>query len=255
MESIDLLGCLVPHVDQEKHTEDISVSAADFFSGDYVIKTSVQNNNRLVWKDGPIAEAFRRAQKGLKTILIIDEILRIPKRELNIFLTALTPLDGQYHLRTGKILNIIDDVAQEETLSCNVDNLFVLATTNVGGQYAVDTIDPALADRFVILRKDTEYDKIISVLENKAKEKKFNQVMAEKAGLFFNKMLTAKEQGLVEENPTLRILVRVFDLADKEDEIKDYIFDHHLLWVARDVYGKPDREQVDVVKQIMEQIF
>lgn len=255
IESIDLLGCLVPYAGQESKIEDTSVSAADFFSGDYQMKVSSINSNSLIWKDGPIAEAFRKAQNGEKAILIIDELLRIPQRELNILLTALSPVHGKYNLRTGRILEVIDGVAREEVLSCDTRDLFVLATTNVGGQYAVDTIDPALAERFVLVRKDTEYDRLVSILRKKAQEKGFNENLADKAGMFFNRMLSAKEQGIVEEVPTLRTLSRAFDLAEKEDEVKDYIFDQHLLWVARDVYGKPDREQVDVVKQIMEQIF
>lgn len=255
IESIDLLGCLVPYAGQENKLQDTSVSAADFFSGDYQMNISSNNNNSLIWKDGPIAEAFRKAQNGEKAILIIDELLRIPQRELNILLTALSPVHGKYNLRTGRILEVIDGVAREEVLSCDTRDLFVLATTNVGGQYAVDTIDPALAERFVVVRKDTEFDTLVSILKQKAREKGFNETMAEKAGLFLNRMTDAKEQGLIEEVPTLRTLSRAFDLAEKEDEVKDYIFDQHLLWVARDVYGKPDKEQVRCVKRILEDII
>ncbi len=255
IESIDLLGCLVPYAGQENKLQDTSVSAADFFSGDYQMNISSNNNNSLIWKDGPIAEAFRKAQNGKKSILIIDELLRIPQRELNILLTALSPVHGKYNLRTGRILEVIDGVAREEVLSCDTRDLFVLATTNVGGQYAVDTIDPALAERFIVLRKDTEFDTLVSILKQKAREKGFNETLAEKAGLFLNRMTDAKEQGLIEEVPTLRTLSRAFDLAEKEDEVKDYIFDQHLLWVARDVYGKPDKEQVRCVKRILEDII
>ena len=137
IESIDLLGCLVPYAGQENKLEDTSVSAADFFSGDYQMKVSSGHSNSLIWKDGPIAEAFRKAQSGEKAVLIIDELLRIPQRELNILLTALSPVHGKYNLRTGRILEVINGVAREEVLSCDTRNLFVLATTNVGGQYAV----------------------------------------------------------------------------------------------------------------------
>lgn len=256
IESIDLLGCLVPYAGQENKIEDTSVSAADFFSGDYQMKVSSSNSNSLIWKDGPIAEAFRKAQNGEKAILIIDELLRIPQRELNILLTALSPVHGKYNLRTGRILEVIDGVAREEVLSCDTRDLFVLATTNVGGQYAVDTIDPALAERFVVVRKDTEQNTLVNILKNKAKLKGFSETLAEQAGfLFLNRMNNAKEQGLIEEVPTLRTLSRAFDLAEKEDEVKDYIFDQHLLWVARDVYGKPDKEQIRCIKKIVEDIF
>lgn len=255
IESIDLLGCLVPYAGQENKIEDTSVSAADFFSGDYQMKISSSNSNSLIWKDGPIAEAFRKAQNGEKAILIIDELLRIPQRELNILLTALSPIHGKYNLRTGRILGVIDGVAKEEVLSCDTRNLFILATTNVGGQYAVDTIDPALAERFIVVRKDTEVDTLIGILKNKAEEKSFHFTLAQKAGLFFEKMTDAKEQGLVAEVPTLRTLSRAFDLAEKEEDVKDYILAQKLLWVDRDVYGKPVQEQIELVERIINTYF
>lgn len=255
IESIDLLGCLVPYAGQENKIEDTSVSAADFFSGDYQMKVSSGNSNSLIWKDGPIAEAFRKAQSGEKAILIIDELLRIPQRELNILLTALSPVHGKYNLRTGRILEVINGVAREEVLSCDTRNLFVLATTNVGGQYAVDTIDPALAERFIVVRKDTEVDTLINILKNKAEEKGFNYTIAQKAGLFFEKMTDAKEQGLVAEAPTLRTLSRAFDLADSEEDVKDYILDQKLLWVDRDVYGKPVKEQTELIEKLVKTYF
>lgn len=255
IESIDLLGCLVPYAGQENKIEDTSVSAADFFSGDYQMKVSSNNSNSLIWKDGPIAESFRKAQSGEKAILIIDELLRIPQRELNILLTALSPVNGKYNLRTGRILDVKNGVAREEVLSCDTQNLFVLATTNVGGQYAVDTIDPALAERFIVVRKDTEVDTLIDILKNKAEEKGFHFTLAQKAGLFFEKMTDAKEQGLVAEAPTLRTLSRAFDLADKEEDVKDYILDQKLLWVDRDVYGKPVQEQIELIERIINDYF
>lgn len=255
IESIDLLGCLVPYAGQENKIEDTSVSAADFFSGDYQMKVSSNSSNSLIWKDGPIAEAFRKAQSGDKAILIIDELLRIPQRELNILLTALSPVHGKYNLRTGRILDIKNGVAREEVLSCDTRDLFVLATTNVGGQYAVDTIDPALAERFIVVRKDTEVDTLIDILKYKAEEKGFHFTVAQKAGLFFEKMTDAKEQGLVAEAPTLRTLSRAFDLAEKEEDVKDYILDQKLLWVDRDVYGKPVKEQTEMIEKIVKTYF
>ena len=254
IESIDLLGCLVPYAGQESKIEDTSVSAADFFSGDYQMKVS-NSSNSLIWKDGPIAEAFRKAQNGEKAILIIDELLRIPQRELNILLTALSPVHGKYNLRTGRILEVIDGVAREEVLSCDTRNLFILATTNVGGQYAVDTIDPALAERFIVVRKDTEVDTLIDILKNKAEEKGFHFTLAQKAGLFFERMTDAKEQGLVAEVPTIRTLSRAFDLAEQEEDVKDYILDQKLLWVDRDVYGKPEQEQTELIERIINDYF
>lgn len=106
-----------------------------------------------------------------------------------------------------------------------------------------------------MVRKDTEVDTLIDILKNKAEEKGFNYTIAQKAGLFFEKMTNAKEQGLVAEIPTLRTLSRAFDLAEQEDEVKDYILAQKLLWVDRDVYGKPVREQMELVERIVNDYF
>ena len=106
-----------------------------------------------------------------------------------------------------------------------------------------------------MLRKDTEFDTLVSILKEKAKEKGFNETLAEKAGLFLNRMTDAKEQGLVAEVPTLRTLSRAFDLAEQEEEVKEYILAQKLLWVDRDVYGKPVKEQMEVIKKLLESYF
>lgn len=96
---------------------------------------------------------------------------------------------------------------------------------------------------------------LIDILKNKAEEKGFHFTLAQKAGLFFEKMTDAKEQGLVAEAPTLRTLSRAFDLAEQEEDVKDYILDQKLLWVDRDVYGKPVQEQIELVERIVNDYF
>ena len=96
---------------------------------------------------------------------------------------------------------------------------------------------------------------LIDILKNKAEEKGFHFTLAQKAGLFFEKMTDAKEQGLVAEAPTLRTLSRAFDLAEQEEDVKDYILDQKLLWIDRDVYGKPVQEQIELVERIVNDYF
>ena len=225
LESPDLLGYLVP-------TEQSS----------------------MVWKDGPLAEAFRSAQKQ-KTVLIIDELLRIRQRELSILLTALSPDEGVYRLRTGRILRIEDGIATEEELECPVENLCIVATTNVGAEYAVDDIDPALAERFVIIRKDTTVAELKRILTEEARKKGFSTGIVTKCITFFTKMTEARSRGLVKHAPTTRTLVRAITLAGSADEVKRCVKTHVLLWVARNSEGHPVPEQLSDVDKLIERCF
>lgn len=227
LEAADLFGCLVP----------------------------VSGHTGLVWKDGPLAKAFRAGAAGRKTVLIIDEMLRIPQRELSVLLTALTPDHGVYRLPTGRIVRVVDDVGEEEVLEVPVSNLAVVATTNVGGEYAVDLLDPALAERFVIIRKDTEIGKLTEVLSGMAKERGYSNIVVKRLVDFFTKMTNAKTNGIVADVPTLRTLSRAIELSSCEAEVVRGVRSQVLLWVARDADGHPVKEQIDSVTTVLDKIF
>jgi len=212
---------------------------------------------QMVWKDGGLSEAFRAASKGTKVVLVLDELLRIRQRELSILLTALSPDEGVYRLRTGRIVDVQDGVAKEETLECPVGNICVVGTTNVGAEYAVDSIDPALAERFIVIRKDTERATLTRILGEVMDAKAFKKrdKLVEKVMTFYDKMLEARKAGLVSDVPTTRTLVRSVELAKTERDIPRGIRSHILLWVARDVDGHPIEEQVEAVKKLLDRAF
>lgn len=222
LESPDLLGYLVPY-----------------------------EKGSMVWKDGPISEAFRAAQSR-KVVLIIDEMLRIRQRELSILLTALSPDEGVYRLRTGRIKEVVEGVAFEEELECPMENLCIIATTNVGSEYAVDDLDPALAERFVILRKDTTPEELKRILTLYAKARAFSLALVDQCMSFYGKMVKAKTQGLVQHAPTTRTMARCFELATVETDVRRVLLTQMLLWVARDADGHPIPEQVADVSKMIE---
>jgi len=212
----------------------------------------------MVWKDGPLSEAFRSSKKQ-KTVLIIDELLRIRQRELSILLTALSPDEGVYRLRTGRIVDVVDDVAVEEELECPVENLCVVATTNVGSEYAVDDIDPALAERFVILRKDTTPAELKRILTLVAAKLSVDVKAVDQSVTFFLKMTEMLARGMIKHAPTTRTLVRALELASHTgstaDDVKRGIRTQVLLWVARTAEGHPVPEQVSAVEKLIEHCF
>lgn len=224
VESADLLGFLVPSDEPGK----------------------------LVWKDGPITEAVRRAQTE-KVVLLLDELLRIPERQLSILLTFLSPFEGQYWLRTGRVASVKDGVATEELLSCPVENLAVVATTNVGASYAVDDMDDAIAERFTPLRKDTEIRELTAILKSTA-ERTGNSALAVAMLLqFYQKMENARTRALVAKQPTTRTLTRALELSGGSDEgVQRALRTLANLWVNRDMEGRAVAEQVQSVYEMIE---
>jgi MoxR-like ATPase len=208
----------------------------------------------MVWKDGPLSEAFRCAASQ-KTVLIIDELLRIRQRELSILLTALSPDEGVYRIRTGRVARVEEGIAFEEELECPVENLCIIATTNVGAEYAVDEIDPALAERFVVLRKDSTLAGLRVILASMAKKLGLTQRVVPKCTAFFIAMNAARGKGVVSRAPTTRTLVRALELAKNDTDVKRTLKTQILLWVARDSDGIPVSEQVEQVNTILDKIF
>jgi|JI10StandDraft_1071094.scaffolds.fasta_scaffold05654_16 MoxR-like ATPase len=112
---------------------------------------TVPCNGMWVWKDGPVSEAFRKAAKGQRVVLLLDELLRMPRQQRSALLTAFGEYKGLYRLRTGRIVSEVEGVGQEETLSCAVDSLFLVCTTNAGAQFGIEDMDGALKSRFRLM--------------------------------------------------------------------------------------------------------
>jgi MoxR-like ATPase len=118
-----------------------------------------------VWKDGPVSEGFRKAAAGTKVVLLLDELLRMPRQQRSGLLTAFGEYKGRYTLRTGRIVSECDGVGQEETLSCECKNLFLVGTTNAGAQYGIEDMDGALKSRFRIMYFSVSAQTISEALE------------------------------------------------------------------------------------------
>lgn len=211
-------------------------------------------NGQMVWKDGPLSEAFRLARQQ-KVVLVIDELLRVPTRELSVLLTALSPDRGVYRLRTGRIIEVNDGIGREEELEAPVENLCIVATTNVGAEYAVDDIDPALAERFVVIRKDTTEAELQRILGIVSAQRALPSSVVDNCLQFFKKMTEARAMGLLRHAPTTRTLCRALELSSSAEDVKRAIRSQVLLWVARTAEGHPVPEQLKNVDKIIDKCF
>ena len=216
----------------------------------------IQNaDGSFLWKDGALSEAFRLASSGKPVVLIIDEILRIPKRELNILIYSLIAWNSSYILRTGRALDEKDGVASEETLYAPKNRLWVVGTTNVGAGYAVEEIDEALADRFRIIRKDSTRAEMENILLKYAKKRKFKKLIVLRLIRFFSEMRRLKSQNMLSKIVNIRHLVEAIELAKSEEEVAEILQDTILAWVDRDIYGYPQSAQVELIEKIIVDIF
>ena len=217
----------------------------------YYVKNETGN---LVWMDGPLTSAFRKA-KDHKVALFIDEILRIPSKELNILVGSLTPnSEDKFVLRTNRIIDIKDGLGVSETLIIPKENLWVIATTNIGSDYDVNEIDKALNDRFIQL--DVEPDDeivrsiIMSVGSSKFEEEYLNKLY--EVYLLVKKMVDNKE---LPHYLNVRNLVRVINNANKPSELKKYLRDITPQVVSRNADGKLNQVEMEIYYDIIESKF
>lgn len=225
--SIDLLGTLYPH-----------------------------QSKGLIWLDGPLTEAFRLAAAGTKVVLFLDELLRIPQRQLSILLNALSPTkEKTYKLRTGRIISEHEGVGKQEEIVCPISNICVIAATNIGTAYAVDEWDPALKERFIIHHKVMPIGELSAILKQLCVAKNFDVAYADKAIEFHKAMLKLKNSSLINEVTTARTLSRGFELAITGDEVYSHLLKQDLLWVAFTSEGTPVDEQRKSVKDALDKAF
>ncbi|MGC8518795.1 MAG: AAA family ATPase [Steroidobacteraceae bacterium] len=229
-----------------------SMEAADLLG--YPVRIT---DGSFVWKDGALSQAVRAAGSGQKVCMLIDEILRIPQRHLSVLLTVLSPDEGQYRLRTGRIVKVTDGVGEEEVLTCPVENLAVIATTNVGCEYAVDAADPALAERFLIIRKDTTPERLQAIIANALTAKGFEDVPGIVRCLmgFYDAAVKLKKSGMIASAPTTRTLVRAVELSRSPAQVGAEVLNQALQWVARDLNGQPEEAQLKSLRELAARCF
>lgn len=243
-------------VDKKLHDEGIDY---DFIAGHegmestdllgYYVKNQEGN---LVWLDGALSKAFRKAQTQ-KHAIFFDEMLRMPSRELNILVGALTPSSrGTYRLRTNRIINEVDGIGETETLEVPVENLWLIGTTNVGAGYNVDDIDEALADRVRIVNKDVDGAELEKILLscNPAFESVIPSLVS-----FYTQINDMVVSGELEKEVNLRHLCEVLTLANDKSEIKTYMYDLLPTWCSTNTDGSVNKSEKEIIVKIIKKMI
>lgn len=123
-----------------------------------------QTEAGLAFSDGFISAGIRHASNGETVCLIVDEVFRLSDNLKNEFLSLLTPtvaLGGVhagkmvFQLPTGRgLVDATTGIAEPEILSCPVENLAFIGTSNIGTQYMVMSggVDEAFYKRWLHCR-------------------------------------------------------------------------------------------------------
>jgi len=206
-----------------------------------------------LWVDGPLTEAFRRAAAGEKIVLFIDEMLRISPSGLSALIPALTlNHKNEYVLKTGRIIDVKDGVARTETLFASRDNLWVIATTNIGAGYDVSALDDALEDRFEYVEHNNELGNISTVVTTVVAELGIDNDVAVKLLSFYKKMRALYDAEELTKLINMRHLVQIAeDCEGDASRLLEVCMDRIPKWVERDMHGKLVEEQIKIVKKAL----
>ena len=105
------------------------------------------------WVDGPLARALRLAWED-SVLIFIDEINRIPQKQINLLLTVLNRKSGLFCRLLGievddnRDFYVLEIPMTSEILICPAVNLQFVIAGNFGRNYSVYALDPALRRRF-----------------------------------------------------------------------------------------------------------
>lgn len=188
----------------------------------YYVKAS---DGSLIWMDGPLTAAFRAAALG-KAAFFIDEVLRIPERELNILIGALTPdSTGHYQLRTNRIVDTEGGLGKSETLRVPVNNLWAIATTNIGADYNTEDIDLALSDRFRMYEMKHSMDAVRSIVESCNEDGVFSAKTIDQLMSLYTAVESLVQAKELTNTLNVRYLCEILSMCKNEKELRSYLFD------------------------------
>lgn len=213
-------------------------------------KMVLNGQGTFAWVDGPVSRAFRLAKRGKRVVLLLDELLRAPQEQLSALLTAFSPTQrGTLKLTTGRVVAYDEDeVGIEEVIEAPVQNIAIVATTNVGAEYAVGDLDPALQERFFVVKMDTNEATLKRVLEAICDEKRFERSLAKRLVSFWKGMNALVLNGALSRAPTLRVLSRALQRVATAEEIESSVLAETLQWAELDVDGQVVPEHVKAIE-------
>lgn len=224
-------------------------------------------NGSTKWKDGPLSEAFRSVgcarveeipgavERGRTALVLVDEIYRIPRREREIFLTALQAeeINGVrvYKLRTGNAVESENGTSGEEILYAPVHLLSVVATTNVGVEFDVEEECAAGLERWLVRFVEFDQEGFRAIVRVALEEQGFCPQLSWKFVELYRAMENAKNDGNLRCGLSLRTAVRGVENAGSEEAIGSTLLEVLGHCVDSMPDGRPNPEQREVLRTVV----
>ena len=205
------------------------------------------------WKDGSLSEAFRLAEAGEKVVYFIDEMLRIPARELNILVSSLTPNSrGQLKLRTNRPSSLSDHgIVKGEEITIPQENFWVVATTNQGAGYQSARIDEALKDRFRMFYQEMDDTEVHEIITHKLAVHGGTESLVKALVSLIEKTKEIQSTGNIPRSFTIRHLSEAVDTAVNLKGVKKKMIELVNNIVAIDSDGRFNKEQRNIVSALI----
>ena len=237
------------------------IEARDLLGGHILCETA-KGGMATKWIDGRVSRAVRLAASGKSVLLLLDEIYRCPSREANVLLgmlSAVTKADGSKWYRLCSDMPTVDkDGAMIlETIECPVENLAIVGTTNVGGDFQIEDPDPAMKTRWHMVYVSITPDAFLSVVSATVSRLGFRVSLADEIQKFWKQMTILKADSFIDAVPTYRTIDRALECAtsDSAEHINESFQDGIYSWVGINLDGKPEPQQVEQVKNTINNIW
>ena len=241
----------------DHHAKVIQLNAHNGIESTDILGYNVRHSDgSFIWLDGPLSEAFRIAQTE-PVILIVDELLRIPAKELNIFISALTPnSSGQFILNTSRITNVDPKlgIGSAERLVIPKENLWVVATTNIGSDYDVDEVDLAFNDRFRTFDYYPE-DSTIHAILSATNVNSLDDIYIDKLMRLVKAIQALVLSQELSYTMNTRHLTSVLSLVKKPDQFKSHLFDLAPNICSRQTDGQLNSAELEIYKKTVKSLF
>ena len=205
------------------------------------------------FKDGSFSEAFRKAAAGEKVVYFIDEMLRIPARELNILVGALTPDHaGNLRLRTNRPSNKDSEgIYKSEELVIPQENFWVVASSNQGSGYQTAKLDEALRDRFRLFYQEMADSEIYDIITDKLTRIGGTELFAKGMIQLVEKTRQIQETGNLTRHFSIRHLSEAVDTSENLNQVKGRMYQLVNNIVSIDASGRFNQEQTKIVREII----
>jgi hypothetical protein len=188
-----------------------------------------QTETGLAFCDGFISAGIRHAGNGETVCLIVDEVFRLSDNLKNEFLSLLTPTVATggvhagkmvYSLPTGRgIVDAATGLAEPEILTCPVESIAFVGTSNIGTQFMVMSggVDEAFYKRWSHFRVNWDAAHAQTVFEKCLDAHGFKTSNAMHLLAFVEATRTLAQHGNVAYPACLRTITRAIRTADKWD--------------------------------------